>query len=183
MGLINYILSVITNTILYFLINCINVYLYIGKLVYNKIKFNIYLEKIENNVYKYVVNVDNKNYIINLFEPLKINTTKEDCKEIIENRNLITHCCLIDTLDNYLLDITEDFRKFSFYFTKDMEVNMDCTTKLVGDVFEFLKKDMDINYKCNKNIVEKLKELRALKSLKLILSINNKELSDLSFVL
>lgn len=181
MRLFSKIFSFIANLSYYVAIKLIDMYVYIRQnLVNNKEHFsvisshgNIDNHNSDNNLFTYIVNIDNEKYKVNLFKCPSFNLSKNEWKDVIKKKNLITHCCLIDTLDNYILDITEEFRTFCFYLKEEDSVEY----SLIDKIFNAILIKLNIDKK------EELEKLRSVQSLKLILSLNNKELTDLSFTL
>ena len=94
-------------------------YLYIYDYLYPKNnETTIVYKKNENGIHYYKVLCNSKEYTLKVYnETHKID--ENNIKDILEKQELITHCCLLDKDDNYLIDLTSDLRPFSYYFDKN----------------------------------------------------------------
>lgn len=99
------------------------------------------------NFYEYKIYHNEKNYFITLINldneeihNMKLESLRENLEKKIDNKNLIVHCSLINKHDDIVLDVTNDFRKFKFYY--DEHKNEICTPR-VQYFFEYLQKKYD----------------------------------------
>lgn len=76
------------------------------------------------NFYEYKISFNNKNYYVTLINfdkedkhhEMKLEKLRNNLETKINNKNLIVHCSLVNDQDDIILDVTEDFRKFKYYY-------------------------------------------------------------------
>lgn len=105
---------------------------------------NVVLEsiiKMDNyNFHEYRLKHNEKNYYITLvnndnqIHNIKLEKLQKNIEKKVENKNLIVHCSLINKDEDIVLDVTEDFRKFKFYYDEQ------CGESYVKYFLEYLKK-------------------------------------------
>lgn len=112
----------------------------------NKLELESVIKMEDYNFYEYKLRHNEKNYYITLINSqndiqdkiheCKLNILKQNIEKKINNKNLIVHCSLVNKDDDIVLDVTNDFRKFKFYYD---EHKQDEYTLYLKYFFEYLK--------------------------------------------
>lgn len=81
--------------------------------------YSFYEYKIRYKEHSYYITLVNENG--NNHYQLKLEKLKQNLEKKLDNKNLIVHCSLVNADDDIVLDVTEDFRKFKYYYDENKE--------------------------------------------------------------
>lgn len=163
---VEYIQNLLFYITYYFGVYSINVYLYIKDNFFHKnenIQFVASFYHLNNEIVEYKVTHNDEIHNLKFLKE-DVNNFLEfsNLDELLESKNKILHCCLVDEHEDMILDCTDELRCFRFYF-----INKD--SFLTWHLFL----EHAISLQSNHNI--------NLKSCKLMLCKNDNNLSELNF--
>jgi hypothetical protein len=129
-----------------------SIYLYIYDYFHPKVNgTSIIYNKNENGIHHYTIVCNSKEYTLKLYnETHKID--ENNVKDVLEKQELITHCCLLDKDDNYLVDLTSDLRPFSYYFDKDIGAHEIDWIKIIKHFKDLHQLSEDVLYSAYLNL-------------------------------
>jgi len=123
----NYCVNLLLKVLYYISTNIINLRLWYvrGQHIVKLIHENEYnIGEREFTVYQYVFIVDGKSTYINTIGLDTDETTALDTtalETIKDNRNMIVYCCLRSPSNEFDIDVTDEFRKFAYYYKDEDE--------------------------------------------------------------
>ena len=170
-GIRNFVGTFLFRSCLEIVKRCIDLYLYYTNKSDNIIQdhtMNLGDYKIE----KYNVIKNNKNYKIILASKCNDELQKHilDCKINMElglsNKNLIVNCSITDETGENSLDITENIRHFSYYFDKDVNIDIFLQHLKFQDCIDYNNYSYFSLYMNDFDFTERTYDLQRLQSLK-----------------
>lgn len=171
MGISSFVGTFLFRSCLEIVKKCIDVYLYFTNKSDNMIQdhsINLGDYKIE----KYNIIKNNKNYKIIFSSKCSNELQKQilDCKINmtlgLSNKNMIVNCSITDETGKNSLDITENIRNFSYYFDKDVNVDIFLQHLKFQDCIDYNNYSHLSLYMNDFDFTEKTYDLKTLQTLK-----------------
>lgn len=105
--------------------------------------YNFCEYKIRYNQHDYYITLINEKG--KALHELKLEKLKQNLQNKIDNKNLIVHCSLVNEEDDIVLDVTEDFRKFKFYYDEEIGEEYTPYTKYFFEYLQNKYSELDLS--------------------------------------